>query len=124
MKLITHNMLTSKCLKGVKEGFPLLIKASSVKETSIDYNREYITRIIPKIDWDALYKAAETLNKAEGLPQNVSAEYENDETFLKKAHHVLLEVEVESGSLVCPETSREFPINDGIPNMLLNEDEV
>ena len=25
---------------------------------------------------------------------------------------------------VCPETGRKFPVADGIPNMLLNEDEV
>ena len=35
-----------------------------------------------------------------------------------------LQVEVQEGSLVCPETGRRFPISDGIPNMLLNEDEV
>jgi multifunctional methyltransferase subunit TRM112 len=33
-------------------------------------------------------------------------------------------VEVVEGCLVCPESGREFPIKDGIPNMLLNEDEV
>jgi hypothetical protein len=26
--------------------------------------------------------------------------------------------------LVCPETGRKFPVNKGIPNMLLHEDEV
>lgn len=35
-----------------------------------------------------------------------------------------IQVEVQEGSLVCPETGRRFPISDGIPNMLLNEDEV
>lgn len=31
---------------------------------------------------------------------------------------------LEEGSLVCPETGRRFPVSKGIPNMLLNEDEV
>lgn len=35
-----------------------------------------------------------------------------------------MQVEVIDGDLVCPETGRKFPINAGIPNMLLNEDEV
>ena len=39
-------------------------------------------------------------------------------------HHVLLEIEVMEGNLVCPETGRKFPITKGIPNMLLKEDEV
>ena len=36
----------------------------------------------------------------------------------------LLQVEVKEGFLVCPETGRQFPITNGIPNMLLNEEEV
>lgn len=35
-----------------------------------------------------------------------------------------VQVEVMEGNLVCPESGRKFPINNGIPNMLLNEDEV
>ena len=34
------------------------------------------------------------------------------------------QIEVINGDLVCPETSRKFPVTDGIPNMLLNEDEI
>ena len=55
---------------------------------------------------------------------NFVTDYQNDQEFLKKGHHVLLEVEVINGDLVCPETGRKFPVNDGIPNMLLNEDEI
>ena len=41
---------------------------------------------------------------------------------LKK--HFFVQIEVINGDLVCPETSRKFPVTDGIPNMLLNEDEI
>ena len=37
---------------------------------------------------------------------------------------LFLQVEILEGALVCPETGRKFPITNGIPNMLLNEDEV
>lgn len=37
---------------------------------------------------------------------------------------LLVQVEVQEGSLVCPESGRKFHIKNGIPNMLLNEDEV
>jgi len=37
---------------------------------------------------------------------------------------VLFKVEVINGELICPETERIFPISAGIPNLLLNEDEV
>jgi len=43
---------------------------------------------------------------------------------LKALHHVLFEVHVQEGELVCPESKRRFLVKDGIPNMLLHEDEV
>jgi multifunctional methyltransferase subunit TRM112 len=86
------------------------------------------------------------LNCREGLPDTVAPELLEDEQFLMAFHHALLEVRptspahntcslpttapvlclqvgLEEGALVCPETSRKFPVNKGIPNMLLNEDE-
>lgn len=47
-----------------------------------------------------------------------------NEDILKQIHHALLEIEVIDGHLECPETGRKFPISQGIPNMLCNEDEV
>jgi len=35
-----------------------------------------------------------------------------------------MEIDIKEGNLECPETGRKFPITNGIPNMLLNEDEV
>ncbi|KAK2551720.1 Multifunctional methyltransferase subunit TRM112-like protein [Acropora cervicornis] len=87
-------------------------EVSNVVVNEVDFNPEFISRMIPKV------------GRSEGLPAEVIPDYENDEEFLKKVHHVLLEVQVEEGSLVCPETGRKFPIKNGIPNMLLNEDEV
>ncbi|XP_051174448.1 multifunctional methyltransferase subunit TRM112-like protein [Leptopilina boulardi] len=124
MKLLTHNMLTSKCLKGVSVGYPLAIVAKDIKLCEVDFNSEFIVRIIPKLDWTALWKAAESIGHVGELPQILVDDFESNEDFLKKVHHILMEVEVINGVLLCPETGRKFPITDGIPNMLLNEDEV
>jgi len=35
----------------------------------------------------------------------------------------MLQVVLEEGALVCPETGRKFAVNKGIPNLLLQEDE-
>ena len=51
-------------------------------------------------------------------------DYRTDEDFLRSTHQVLVEVEVVEGELQCPESGRKFPITEGIPNMLLREDEV
>ncbi|KAG8223620.1 hypothetical protein J437_LFUL003488 [Ladona fulva] len=124
MKLLTHNMLTSKCLKGVNVGYPLGILAKDVKVSEVDFNPEFVSRIIPKLDWNVLWNAADSIGHSGELPKAVISDYENNQEFLKKAHHVLMEVEVINGELICPESGRKFPISDGIPNMLLNEDEV
>ena len=58
------------------------------------------------------------------LPLEAPPEDEEDEDILKAVHHAIIEVEVVEGKLICPESGREFPITNGIPNMLLNEDEV
>lgn len=116
-------MLTSNIIKGVKKGFPLGIAATEVKLEQVNFNAEFISRMIPRLEWPALCSAAESLGHLGELPKEVPPEVEKNEDFLRKAHHVLLEVEVKEGFLVCPETGRQFPITNGIPNMLLNEDE-
>lgn len=62
----------------------------------------------------------------DGLPLELTESQKSgeDEEFFRKLHHILLQVEIIEGSLECPETGRKFPISNGIPNMLLNEDEV
>ena len=89
MKLLTHNMLTSKCMKAVTTGYPLAIQARDVKVFSfsiqgcfwrvpklfskkvseVEFNQDFIARVIPKIDWDCLCRAAEQLGHLEDLPK-------------------------------------------------------
>ncbi|XP_062606163.1 multifunctional methyltransferase subunit TRM112-like protein [Saccostrea cucullata] len=124
MKLITHNFLTSNIIKGVKNGYPLGILPAKVEVKDVEFNPAFITRMLPKVDWVALQKAAKECGYGEGLPDAIKDELMEDTDFLKKVHNALMEVEVIEGKLVCPESGREFPINNGVPNMLLNEDEV
>lgn len=116
-------MLTSH-VKGVKNGYPLRILAKEVALKAVEFNAEFIARMIPKLDWTVLKVTAESLGHGAGLPDNPPPEYDSNEDFLKSAHHVMLEVEVVEGELECPESGRKFPVSEGIPNMLLKEDEV
>ncbi|XP_011704892.1 PREDICTED: multifunctional methyltransferase subunit TRM112-like protein, partial [Wasmannia auropunctata] len=61
MKLLTHNMLTSKAIRGVTLGYPLKIIARDIRVSEVDFNPEYIAKIIPKLDWAVLWKAAESV---------------------------------------------------------------
>ena len=92
-----------------------------MKEVTVDFNKDFIERIVPKIDWTALSCAAGQLGVQ--LPSEYNQSEANEE-LLKQIHHALLEIEIVDGHLVCPETGRKFPISQGIPNMLCNEDEV
>lgn len=80
--------------------------------------------MLPRLEWSAIKSAADIVGCAE-IPEEINVETSlNDTDFLQKLHHLLLEIEIVNGSLICPETGRVFPISNGIPNMLLNEDEV
>jgi len=119
-------MLTCN-IKGVKNGFPLKVEADDVQVKEADYNPEFLMRMIKKLEWKALIDTAQSLGHGKNLPSEITdkeEEFKNNEDFLKDLHHVLLEIEIMEGNLVCPETGRKFPIMKGIPNMLLKEDEV
>lgn len=123
MKLLTHNMLSSN-IKGVTNGFPLGIEAEKIIERPVDMNPDFLKNIFSKIDWKPLVEASRIMGYSD-LPEDVpdSSVLDSDE-FLGKFHHALLEIHLEEGALVCPQTGRKFPVNKGIPNMLLHEDEV
>ncbi|GAB9463398.1 hypothetical protein Gpo141_00000860 [Globisporangium polare] len=122
MRLITHNMLMCN-KKGVANGFPLRIEAAEVEVVACEFQAAFVRKMLLKIDWSAFVAGAKSLSVADGLPEQVPGD-DADEELLRKVHHALLEVHVKKGTLVCPESGREFSIIDSIPNMLLREDEV
>lgn len=135
MKLLTHNLL--KCnKKGVTNGFPLIIRAVTMKYEETPYEQSFVSAMVPKLEYDALLKALgeirdcsnfegiEKLGKFPTLPLALPPDHEKNEEFLKQLHTVLFDLNLIEGQLVCPESGRVFPVNDGIPNMLLNDDEV
>ena len=62
MKLLTHNMLTSKILKNVATGYPLKITATKVEVKKVDYQPEFVNRMMKKVNYNALYEAAQTVS--------------------------------------------------------------
>lgn len=90
----------------------------------VDFNPEFIARMIPRLNWEAVRSSAQVIGCAEQLPVDVPEDAAANEEFLQQLHHVLLEVDITEGTMECPETGRQFPIQNGIPNMLLEECEV
>lgn len=122
MKLLTHNMLACH-IRGVKNNFPFIIEVVKVEEVDADYNPDFLKHMFSRIQWPAFLQGAQQMGCGEGLPEQATEAMLEDDAFLQKFHHALLEVKLEEGFLVCPETGRRFPVSKGIPNLLLNEDE-
>jgi multifunctional methyltransferase subunit TRM112 len=55
------------------------------------------------------------------LPTNVT---DLDNVTMAILNRALFDVYVVEGYLICPDTGRRFPVKDGIPNMILHEDEI
>lgn len=108
--------------KGVKTGWPLKIEVSKVEIEETDYNESFIKNMLKKIDYKVFIGAAKQLKKDIQIPETVTDTTETED--LKKIHHALMELSLIEGFLICPESGRKFPVKNGIPNMLLNEDEV
>jgi len=127
MRLITHNML--KCnIKGIENGYPLTIEAEACEEVEADnpFDMDFMKGLLRKVNLDTLKSAAANLGMedlAELNTKDMPTLLQNED-ILKAIHHILFEINIESGKLICPESGREFLIADGIPNMLLHEDEV
>ncbi|XP_028122126.1 multifunctional methyltransferase subunit TRM112 homolog A-like [Camellia sinensis] len=122
MRLLTHNMLSSN-IKGVTNDFPLRIEVQKVIEKPVDFNPDFLRHMFPKIDWNALVGASQTMGYPD-LPDSADAAMLDSDDFLRRFHHSLLKLHLEEGALLCPKTSRRFPVIKGIPNMHLHEDEL
>lgn len=53
VRLLTHNLLCSN-VKGVKNPYPLRIRADEVEIGDAEYDEQMTLRMIPKIDYAAL----------------------------------------------------------------------
>lgn len=104
-------------------GFPLRIEAVKVVEKNVEMNTDFLKNMFEKIDWKAFVEASISMGYTE-LPKEADSSLLDSDDFLNRFHHALLELHLEEGALVCPETRRRFPVSKGIPHMLLHEDEV
>mmetsp|Transcript_84383 Transcript_84383/g.192318 ORF Transcript_84383/g.192318 Transcript_84383/m.192318 type:complete len:132 (+) Transcript_84383:55-450(+) len=131
MRLLTHNLLVCN-KKGVKNGFPLKIVAHVVTLDGTEFQPEFVKAMYQKLDWAALRMGLDQVREravasdifVPELPPAVTPDMLDDDNFLRTLHLVMMDLHVEEGTLVCPESGREFPVSKGIPNMLLHDDEV
>jgi multifunctional methyltransferase subunit TRM112 len=57
------------------------------------------------------------------LPPVLTEELAEDDEFCKALYHILMNVHLIEGALICPVTGREFPVRNEIPNFIISEEE-
>ncbi|KAL3071302.1 hypothetical protein niasHS_014009 [Heterodera schachtii] len=127
MKLLLHNFFSSNFLKGVTNGYPLLLRATKIERIDgTEFNGDFVKKMMPRLDYPALLQAAKAVDEraADELPKELGTDWEKDDDFLKKVHSLLVSYEIVEGELECPESHRIFNIKEGIPNFLVGADEV
>eukprot|EP01084_Bolivina_argentea_P249104 416879_1 len=123
MRLLTHNMLHSAHKRGVQKGYPLNLEIEKTEIIKQEIDETFLKDRLPQLDWNCFVIGCKSVG-INDIPLNYNGDLLNNKDFLAKCHHALLEIHVIDGNLICPESKRKFPITDGIPNMLLREDEL
>ncbi|EMR90962.1 hypothetical protein BOTCAL_0182g00150 [Botryotinia calthae] len=122
MKLLTLNFLTCavKACKSTSASFPLHPKECSLVSNDIPLNTALLLNILPRIDWKALCVIASELSFPALPPTPPTPEaLQEDEKMMKELHTLLLETEIDEGSLVCGNCGHEYRVKEGIGNFLL-----
>ncbi|ELK33207.1 tRNA methyltransferase 112 like protein [Myotis davidii] len=74
-------------------GFPLHLHATKVYINPVEFNPNFVTHTMMKVEWAGL---------ANKVPKGLIHRSEYVEKFLRKIHHILQEVDVLEGTLQCP----------------------
>jgi multifunctional methyltransferase subunit TRM112 len=116
MRLLTHNTLKSLAKEAVN-GSALQLQVEHMEVRESECNEEFIRHVLPSLNWDAFVLAASAVG-FDTLPPEPSDDLLMDSEFLRAAHHLLLDVHIVQGALVCTETGTVYPIENGLPNMM------
>jgi len=100
----------------VTSGYPLKIIPEKVEVLDSPCNREFIAELLSSINWAAFRSAAIELG-IDTLPETLTAECAEDAAFIDAVHHILMDVHVIEGRLMCPESGQVFVVSNGIANM-------
>ena len=122
MRVLTHNMLKSP-LKAALVGGPLELEVGVMRVVESEMNAEFVRATLPTLSWSGLLLAARAVGLTD-LPQQFDIALLSNEAFLQSMHTLLLDIHIDSGTLVCAESGKRFPIINGVPNMLCDEAEV
>ena len=117
MRLLTHSSLRNPAADAV-EGLPLQIEVSEMEIEEKPFSEDFLLSVLSSIRWEAVLIAARAIGMGDTTPAALTPQLLQDKDFLQACFHLLINVNVKSGVLTCSETGRQFPIIDGIPDMM------
>ncbi len=124
MKIFTHNLLMCNKKSCTTNNFPLRIVSTNSKTVSVDFNQELTQKFLKKLDLPALTQATKDLQIYKFDFEKLNEEEINNLDIVKYIHHLINEVQIVEGKLICNNCNREYIIHNGIPNLVLNDNEV
>ncbi|KAJ3768673.1 hypothetical protein FB446DRAFT_650078 [Lentinula raphanica] len=126
VRLITHNLLACHVKGCTSNNFPLQLQNVQIELREADFNPDFLKTFLPKLEWKALELLQLIITPIQLGDTSLPLEQPEmlDDEFLKNLHHVLLEIHIEEGNMICPNCKHSYPISNGIPNMLLAEHEI
>ncbi len=122
MRLFTHNFLQCHVKGCTQNNFPLSLSEVELEKRETELNAEFIQTFLHKLEWEALLKSISQLGLQVSLPEEKPEEL--SEEMIETLHTVLFEHYLKNGKMTCEGCGHIYPIKDGIPNMLLADDEV
>ena len=126
MKAITHNILMcniKKCEES-KKNFPFIIIANKIENKVSKFDINLTKKIYDSLDKEALNEFCKDLNIVKYDFTKVDDNIKKHNEFWEYVHKVIDETLVVEGNLKCPNCQREFPIINGIVDMVLRDDEM
>lgn len=124
MKLITTNFVKCavKSCDSATGSFPLLFSGCELVQTSQEFNAEFITHMLERLDWEAMREVARDLGN-NGLPlekpNHLDPILEENQALLKDLHTFLIETQIVEGKMTCRNCNHTYFIKNSIPNFLL-----
>ncbi|RNF18887.1 multifunctional methyltransferase subunit TRM112 [Trypanosoma conorhini] len=124
MRLLTHNFLC--CLEC--QSFPLQLRDVEAEVQPCEFDSAFIRLMLARMDYGFIVEAFNAvkeqqqhlLGSARRPPETLEdVDLSEQSEDLKAIHHIVQEVAVRQGRLVCPQCQREYPIRDFIPDMVL-----
>merc|ERR1712187_1078747 len=98
-------------------GHPYLIEVKNIRIRSVKFNPGFLRNIFRRIEWNIIFSCSRALGFSK-LPKQVDIIVLAEIKFLRAFHYALLELELDNGFLVSPQSGRKFEIKEGVLNLL------